>query len=187
MKRAYRIVLKVVLWSVVCIVGLPVVLVLLLLGFGYISTYIYPEFWGSKDLGNGVYFMSGDNYYDASIVEGSAFDNNVCTGGPQILPQHWYDDKGDLLEYLVCKEFDDLNIIALIYNYQTTEHKYCILSKSFNPDSTSFDEIVNKYVFEFTDSLKFIKECEDRDISLRFDEKEIKKFPVKFKQSEPID
>lgn len=186
MKITRRIAVKVALWTVVCIVGLPTVFVLLFFGFGYVSTYIYPEFWGSKNLGNGIYYMYGDNYYDASIVIGSGFDNNVCTGGPQILPRHWYDDKGDLLEYLVSKEFDDLNIIALIYNYQTAEHKYCILSKSFNADSTSIEQIVSGYVFEFTDSLEFIRECEDRNITLRFDENKIRRFPVRFKQSMPI-
>ena len=187
MKKTFKITIKIILWIVVGIVGVPAAIIFLFFFLGYIFTFIYPEAWGSKDLGNGLYVMAGNNYYDDIIVQGSAWDNNVCRGGLQILPINSFDGSGNLLEYIVSTEYDDLNIIALIYNYQTTEHKYCILSKSFNPDSTSFDEIVNRYVFEFTDSLKFIKECEDRNISLRFDKKEIEKFPVKFKQSKTID
>ena len=49
--------------------------------------------------------------------------------------------------------------------------KESFIDKSFDKDTTDADEIINNYIYSFTDSIAFANECEKRGIKLKWKKK----------------
>ena len=144
-------------------------MLLLAIGFLYISEWIWPEFGGSYNLGNGIYMMEWDGG-GRVIVKGSYIRGRTCYGGSQLIPTYesGYDSAGNFAEYVIDAKYDNNWIIAKTGNYSNGENKYYIVDKSFDIEKTSEEDIVENYIFDFTDSLSFANVCHQKGIKLKW-------------------
>lgn len=165
--KSKRRILQSILIAELIIVGAVFNLAVVLSGGLWLSEWIFPELWGSHELGNNLYKWDGNG--DDAILFGSDYAGRRCIGGSYIVPS--YMDLyicGKKAEYVKEYKFDKSSIIVLTDNNQTGERKYYIISKAFNPDYTDGAVIRARYLKEFTDSAEFIACCEMDSIGLRF-------------------
>lgn len=144
-------------------------MLLFVIAFLYISEWVWPEFNGSYNLGNGIYMMEWDGG-GRIIVKGSYIRGRTCYGGSHLIPAYesLYDSTGNFAEYVIDAKVDEDWIIAKTGNYINGEHKYYIVDKSFDIEKTSEEVIIKDYIFEFTDSLSFANDCDQKRIKLRW-------------------
>ena len=137
--------------------------------FVYSTEWLWPEFNGSYNLGNGIYMIEWDGG-GKLIVKGSNIKGNTCYGGGRIIPsfENQYDSLGHYAEYVVDAKFDSNWIIAKTDNKLTQQVKYYIIYKNDGIEKLNEDEIVEKYVLSFTDSVEFANVCQRKDINLKW-------------------
>jgi len=159
---------KVFLFVEIAIVAIPIV-ILLYFGAWEVVSWIRPELDGSYNLGKGVYMLEWDGG-GRIIVQCHSLNHKTCTGGSRLIPklEDGYEGKGD---YVIDAEFDENWIITRTDNRLNHERKFYIIDKSFDKDTTDADEIINNYIYSFTDSIAFANECEKRGIKLKWKKK----------------
>jgi hypothetical protein len=69
---------------------------------------------------------------------------------------------------VIDAKYDNNWIIAKTGNYSNGENKYYIVDKSFDIEKTSEEDIVENYIFDFTDSLSFANVCHQKGIKLKW-------------------
>lgn len=175
---------KILKYTILAIFGAPIVLFLLI----YASCWIFPEAWGSYNLGNNLYMIYGekDSKY---IVFSNELEGRVSHGGWNIIPSSgtMFDSEGHFHEWVTSAKSNSNWIIAKTCIAEK-DKKFYIISKDFNykelkklykeisKDSLKyikFEEAIERlkknYIFSYNDSNRFINECKNRDIPLRFD------------------
>lgn len=139
-----------------------------LIVFLFATEWFWPEFWGSHDLGNSIYMLDWDGDTRV-IVKGENLRGRTCYGGGPIIPKYElaYDSLGRFAEYVTDAQSDDDWIIVRCANKQSTQIKYYIIDKSFNTN-ISPEEIIDNYIYEFSDSLAFARACKDKGIKIEW-------------------
>jgi hypothetical protein len=124
--------------------------------------------WGSYDLGNGIYMVDWEG--GREIIKGTNIQGRTCYGGSYLIPTYEsrYDSAGNFAEYVIDAKYDNNWIIAKTGNYSNGENKYYIVDKSFDIEKTSEEDIVENYIFDFTDSLSFANVCHQKGIKLKW-------------------
>lgn len=152
---------------------ITIIFVLIFKAVGYLIVFLFatewfwPEFWGSYYLGNSIYMLDWDGDTRV-IVKGENLRGRTCYGGGQIIPKYElaYDSLGNFAEYVTDAKSDGDWIVVRCANKQSTQIKYYIIDKSFNMN-ISPEEIIEDYVYEFSDSLAFARVCKDKGIKIK--------------------
>ena len=78
--------LKKILHYIPIILGVVFLLIQGIMFLLILSLWLYPQLWGSRDLGDGLYLIDGDHLEDRVIVYGTNIEGNACFGGEVIIP-----------------------------------------------------------------------------------------------------
>ena len=153
---------------IILLAGITLVIVCFLF-FINTSEWLWPEFNGSYNLGNGIYMIEWDGG-GKLIVKGSNIKGNTCYGGEYIIPtyENSYDNNGHFAEYVVDAKSNNNWIIAKTDNKQKQQAKYYIINKTEGIEQLNIDEIVEQYVLSFTDSVEFAHVCQRKGIPLKW-------------------
>lgn len=129
--------------------------------------WIRPESLGSHNLGNCLYLQDGEGY-DRVIVYNLSSKNtrNTCYSGAAIIPTGDKDDTFFVTEALA----DDMWIIVKAGDRHSGLKRFYIIDKSFDPLSTSAEEIIDKYRYFYTDGNSFCEACKEMGVDLAFKE-----------------
>ena len=135
----------------------------------YSTEWLWPEFNGSYNLGDGIYMIEWDGG-GKRIVKGSNIKGNTCYGGELLIPSYEtaYDSIGNFAEYVVDAKFDNNWIIAKTNNNLSQQVYYYIIDKNKEIEKLDANKIVEKYTFSFTDSIDFANACQCKGISLKW-------------------
>ena len=131
--------------------------------------WIWPEFEGSYNLGNGIYMLEWERG-GRIIVKGSFIRGRTCYGGSLLIPtdESQFDSACNFAEYVIDAKFDNNWIIAKTGNYSNGENKYYIVDKSFDSEKTSEEDIIKNYILDFSDSLTFAEACHLKGIKIKW-------------------
>ena len=165
MRLRYKIIIGIVL--------LPLKISLLILAFivalffvDDALNWVWPEANGSINMGDNIYMVEieGRGYiYFCTELRGRA-----CKDG---LKSYYLnvDSTGRLSEKVVDFGYDERWVIAKTNNYKKYKRFY-ILDKRFTHNITSpkeIDDVIDNYIYEFSDSLAFARACKGREFILR--------------------
>lgn len=141
----------------------------MLVGLAKVSTYVFPEIWGSKSLGKNLYTMDWDSG-EKIIVLGHGFDGNVCVVGSSIVPtpENQTDSLGKFAEYVSDVKFDNKFVIVRTGNFRSGKVKYYIIDKNYDVDNILPETIIKDYTTVYDDSVSFANDCLRRNIKLKF-------------------
>lgn len=83
----------------------------------YVSCWIFPQAWGSYNLGNNLYLIYWEKDY-RYIVFSNDLDGRVCKGGWPVIPssETMYDNDGNINESVISAKADSNWIIAMTVN-----------------------------------------------------------------------
>lgn len=137
--------------------------------FLYYSEWIFPEFNGSYNLGNGIYMMEWDGG-GKIIVWGSNIRGKTCYGGTYLVPsvQEHYDSLGNIAEYVTDAKSDEKWIIAKTYNIPKQKSLFYIIDKDYKKVIVNEETDIEADITCFTDSTEFAKACKIRKIGLKW-------------------
>lgn len=141
----------------------------------YFSEWIFPEFNGSYNLGNGIYMMEWDGG-GKIIVWGTTIRGNTCYGGSYLVPtfQEHYDSLGNIAEYVTDAKSDEKWIIAKTYNIPKQKSLFYIIDKDYKKLTEDImgdretDIEIDIDIIHFSDSAEFAKACDSRNIGLKW-------------------
>ena len=86
-----------------------------------------------------------------------------------LLARNTINDTGiHFAEYVIDAKFDNNWIIAKTGNYIDGKKKYYIVDKSFDLEKTSEEDIVENYIFDYSDSLTFAEACHVKGIKIKW-------------------
>ncbi|MCR5362845.1 MAG: hypothetical protein K6E73_12685 [Bacteroidales bacterium] len=150
-----------------CLVG-TVGLFVLILASVIASAWLWPEAWGSRDLGNGIYLMDFDP--GPIIVKGSTFNGRTCNGGDRIIPRNnGREYKSErLVEFVEDAKSSKRWIIVktvLVKDRSEILKKFYLMDKNFTKD-TPADSIALRHVTCFNDSISFIETCKLKKVDI---------------------
>lgn len=136
--------------------------------FLFVSTWWYPVFNGSYNLGKNIYMLDWDGG-GRIIVRGASFDGNTCYGGELLIPtyENQYDSMGYEVEYVTDAVFDEHWIIARTNNKITLQRKYYIIDKRNITDEMATEEIIKNRIRSFVDSIEFAEKCSNYNINIQ--------------------
>lgn len=179
MRLRYKIIIGIVL--------LPLKISLLILAFivalffvDDALNWVWPEANGSINMGDNIYMVEieGRGYiYFCTELRGRA-----CKDGLKLIPKpvadslylkSYYlnvDSTGRLSEKVVDFGYDERWVIAKTNNYKKYKRFY-ILDKRFTHNITSpkeIDDVIDNYIYEFSDSLAFARACKDKGIKIEW-------------------
>ena len=128
----------------------------------YSSVWLWPELWGSRKLGKGLYLLSWDN--DTKIVVyGNTLIGNTCYGGSYIIPSDSIGLTGEfVLDAVPTKEY----VIVMSNLYTMNKKKYYIISRLFEAADTINVALINNYVHPYGDYISFSKQCDSLGIDI---------------------
>lgn len=131
------------------------------------AEWLWPEYYGSYNLGSGIYMIEWDGG-GKLIIKGSSIKGNTCYGGEYIIPtsENYCDSNGNFAEYVVDAKHNDSWIIAKTDNYITHQAKYYIINKNEETKRLNAEEIFEKYTLCFTDSIEFSNTCQNKGINI---------------------
>ena len=129
--------------------------------------WLWPEFYGSRSLGNGLYLLEWDG--KPIIVKGTNIRGKTCYGGDYIIPTYncRYDSVGNIIEYVIKEKHNDKFILVKDTILTPAGCKYYIIDKVFT-NECSVETIKNKYIISFSDSIQFINYLHSRNIDIRW-------------------
>ncbi len=138
-------------------------------GFAIWSLWYYPQAWGSRDLGDGLYLLDFD--HGKIIVYGTNIEGKACFGGEYIIPsfEESYSSDPKLSRKLIVLDAasNDDWLIAKLYNYENKENLYAVFDKRIMEiESRNW----HNYVQYFYNILEFYDYCKHQDIDLSFAE-----------------
>lgn len=146
-----------------------IILAIALVSFLSLSEWIFPEFNGSYNLGNGIYMMEWDGG-GKIIVWGSDIRGKTCYGGTYLVPsvQEHYDSLGNIAEYVTDAKSDEKWIIAKTYNIPKQKSLFYIIDKDYKKVIVNEETDIETDIMCFTDSTEFAKACKIRNIGLKW-------------------
>ena len=129
--------------------------------------WLWPEFYGSRSLGNGLYLLEWDG--GPIIVKGTNIRGKTCYGGDYIIPTYncRYDSVGNIIEYVIKEKHNDKFILVKDTILTPAGCKYYIIDKGFT-NECSAETIKNKYIISFSDSIQFFNCLHSRNIDIRW-------------------
>ena len=162
---------------IVLLLFLPVMAIVVML-----SEEVFPSFYGTDNLGNGLYYVHNDPHWQAIVhsykTRGYVFD------GVHIIPKEPPLQTEGLVErvQVISVKKDDQYVIAkgkklwedtLYYylidkSFYVDKNKYFIYADKCQKDYDYRDSVIQQYVASFDDSLAFIRALEEKGIDLRF-------------------
>lgn len=136
--------------------------------FLFVSTWWYPEFNGSYNLGKNIYMLDWDGG-GRIIVRGASFEGNTCYGGELLIPtyENQYDSMGNEVEYVTDAVSDEHWIIARTNNKITLQRNYYIIDKRNITDEMTTEEIIKNRIRSFVDSIEFAEKCSNYNINIQ--------------------
>ncbi|MBR5043339.1 MAG: hypothetical protein IKX67_08900 [Bacteroidales bacterium] len=147
-KAAKRIVLLLLVIAVLCFTV-------------FLSTWFWPELWGSHSLGNNLYLLDWEN--DTKIIVYSTSKiGNTCYSGSYIIPSG---PISETEEYVTDAAYDGRYVILSAYLFNEDKYTYYIISKDFDPNNYPYSEITKNKVHPFADYSVFVKKCDSLGIS----------------------
>ena len=156
---------------IVLLLFLPVMAIV-----GMLSQEVFPSFYGSDNLGNGLYYVHTDPHGQKIVhsykTRGYVFD------GVRVIPNESSLETEGRVEVISVKK-DDQYVIAkgmgdtLYYylidkSFYVDKNKYFIYADKCQKDYDYRDSVIQQYVTSFDDSLAFISALEEKGIDLRF-------------------
>jgi hypothetical protein len=134
--------------------------------FLFSSEWLWPEFYGSRNLGNGIYLMEWDE--GAIIVQGSNISGRTCYGGSFIIPitASPNDSNANRKEHVVKVKYDDSWILVKTVLCNPFEVKFYVIDKDFDKNDNE-TIILNKHIKSFKDSIDFYSYVQRNNISVR--------------------
>lgn len=128
---------------------------------------LWPEYKGSKNLGNGLYLLDWDG--GSIIVKGENIHGKTCYGGEYIIPVYncRYDSVGNVNEYVVKEKHNDKWILVKVTILTPAMEKYYLIDKSFNT-KCSAETITKKFITSFSDSSQFFNYIHSHNIEIEW-------------------
>ena len=129
--------------------------------------WLWPEFYGSRSLGNGLYLLEWDG--GPIIVKGTNIRGKTFYGGDYIIPTYncRYDSVGNINEYVIKEKHNDKFILVKDTILTPAGCKYYIIDKVFT-NECSAEKIKNKYIISFSDSIQFFNYVHSRNVDIRW-------------------
>lgn len=167
--RILEIIMDCIAKAILSLTLVIVIAYICLIVFLYISSWWFPEFCGSYNLGNNIYMLDCDGG-GRIIVSGSSFDGNTCIGGAQLIPtyENHLDSLGNFAEIVIEAEADENWIIAKTENKRNLQRKYYILDKRNITDKVDSEVIIKTRIRSFADSIEFAEQCHNSKIRLQW-------------------
>lgn len=168
MRKPLRIVRK--------IIGIVIDIFMVLFLLFATSEWTMPEFWGSLDyLGHNLYLI----YWEQSkkiivLCPEECIRGRTCYSGAELIPAYKdsylsRDTTSNKRQYVEEVKSNRKHIIVKTNDVNTGEKTFFIVDKSFDiPEAITIEEIRDRYIFETTDSLEFVKQCKLTDVDLYF-------------------
>jgi hypothetical protein len=133
------------------------------------SEWLFPEWNGSYDLGNGLYMMDWERG-NRIIVHCSNKEGRTCYGGSPVIP-HNYPREVYVKDAKANQEW----IIVKAVMTENNQPCYYLIDKSFNIEGLNWgidncDSIIQSHIISTIDSLDFEKKLRQRKIDLTFSE-----------------
>lgn len=147
------------------IIGIIIVLPICLL---LLSEWLFPSFWGSYNLGKGLYMMEWDNN-SRLIVYCSNPRGNTCYSGIPIIPSSLSDD----IRVNHAKSNKKWIIVETSQNNDTLKKHYYIIDKSYNIKGLDWkqdrcDSIIQSHIVCFDNEEMFKNKLYELGIELGF-------------------
>lgn len=129
--------------------------------------WLWPEFYGSRSLGNGLYLLEWDG--GPIIVKGTNIQGKTCYGGEYIIPAYncRYDSVGNTNEYVIKEKHNDIFILVKDTILTPSGYKYYIIDKGFT-NECSVETIKNKYIISFSDSIQFLNYVHSHNVYIEW-------------------
>ena len=129
--------------------------------------WLWPEFMGSSNLGNGLYLLEWDG--GPIVVKGTNIHGKICYGGEYIIPAYncRYDSVGNINEYIIKEKHNDKFILVKDTVLTPAGYKYYLIEKNF-PTGCSTEIIKNKYIVTFSDSIQFFNYVHSRNVDIEW-------------------
>lgn len=129
--------------------------------------WLWPEFYGSRSLGNGLYLLEWDG--GPIIVKGTNIRGKTCYGGDYIIPTYncRYDSVGNINEYVIKEKHNDKFILVKDTILTPVGYKYYIIDKGFT-NECSAETIKSKYIISFSDSIQFLNYVHSHNVGIEW-------------------
>lgn len=146
------------------------ILILLFLSLTIISLWFYPEFWGSKYLGNNFYAMDWDGNTKIIVYNDKSLTRAVFSGA-YIIPDPNNKNNRYGVEIKDIK-FNDRWIIVKTKN-STNIESFFLIDKNFNIKGLDWqkdncDSIIQLHITHCKDLNSFYRYLTDKKINLKF-------------------
>lgn len=152
------------------------ILMILILIFAS-SEWTMPGFWGTANiLGHNLYLLDWEQGKQIIVwCPSDAIKGRVCYGGNFLIPRYeesymTFDKTSKRKrQYVEDIRYDKRHIIVKTRDMGSDEKTFFIVYKSFDiQEAISEEEIRDRYMYETTDSMLFVRECETTGVNLHF-------------------
>ena len=131
-----------------------------LLSLFCVSEWLWPELWGSRSLGNGLYLINWENNTKI-VVYCKTPRGNTCYNGSYVVPSG---PVSTMKEYVIEAVSNEHYIIILSYLIDQDKSKYYIISKEYSDINDPLLEIKEKHLHPFEDYSHFSNKCDSLGI-----------------------
>ena len=151
------------------IAGTFVFIVLLLpIGLFLSSEWLFPSFWGSYSLGNGLYMIEWVNN-SRLIVYCSNPKGNTCYGGIPVIPNSLSDE----IRVTNAKSNKDWIIVEASHNNDTLDKQYYLIDNTYDINGLDWekdncDSIIRSHITCFENKESFENKLYEYGIKLCF-------------------
>ena len=144
------------------------VVVLLPISLFLLSEWLFPSFWGSYDLGKGLYMIEWDNN-SRLIVYCSNPRGNTCYNGAPIIPNSLSKD----IRVTNAKSNKDWIIVEASKDNNTLDKYYYLIDKSYNIKGLNWkedkcDSIIQSHITCFDNKELFEYKLNEYGVKLSF-------------------
>lgn len=156
-------------------IGIAIDLVMVLFLLFATSEWTMPTLCGSSNLGHNLYLIYGEHGNQIIVLcPEKNLHGRTCYSGAELIPTYEdsylsRDTTSDKRQYVEETKCNKKHIIVKTNDVNTGEKTFFIVYKSFDvPEAITIDEIRDRYMFETTDSVEFVRQCEFTDVNLHF-------------------
>ncbi|WP_373728868.1 hypothetical protein [Bacteroides heparinolyticus] len=161
MSKAANRSLKKLLVVVLSILALPILVVLFL----YLSEWLFPSFWGSYKLGNGLFMMDWDGNYRI-IVYNPNPSGNTCYSGAYIIPDKNSHCSTDRSLGVIDAKSDKKWVAVIAFEGESHQDTcYFLIDKSFDVDGLDWqkdkcDSIIQSHIIRYDAKQSFYEKLD---------------------------
>ena len=131
-----------------------------------VSEWVLPELWGSTPLGNNIY-LEGFRWIHVAYTDRVEGRHSIVWS--VIIPDERLDtDSTSSVEIVEDANYDYDWIIVRTSGNTITHKKYYIIDKDFDPKTTEYEEVIDKHIVGFADTLEFASACRERGITMKW-------------------